>query len=49
MAAADLTGDGNLDVVLASQFDRVEWFNNSGGLFSPGVELEEQTPASGAM
>eukprot|EP00752_Nemacystus_decipiens_P018612 g16687.t1 len=48
MAAADLTGDRNLDVVLASLYDRVELFKNSDGVFSLGVELEEQTPASGA-
>ncbi|CAN0164047.1 unnamed protein product, partial [Scytosiphon promiscuus] len=49
IAAANLTGDGNLDVVLASIYDRVELFKNSDGVFSLGVELEEQTPASGAV
>lgn len=49
MAVADFSGDGNLDIMLASVADRVEWFKNSDGVFSLGVELEEQTTAVGAM
>ncbi len=49
VAVADFTGDGNLDVMLASGSDRVQWFKNSEGVFSLGVEMEEQTPAVGAM
>lgn len=49
LAVGNFTGDGHHDIVVASTFDRVQWFENSDGVFSLGAELEEQTPAAGAM
>lgn len=46
MVAADLDGDDDLDIAMASQFDGVSWFENTDGLGNFGSQQQISTGVS---